>query len=166
MGDSLFHLVGFSLLLGVGATLFMDIWSMFLKRVFNVQPLNYALVGRWLAYLLNGQVLHMNIVKAEPKQHESVIGWVAHYVIGIVFALILVLPSLWMHNPLLNHIGAIVFGSLTVIFPYFIMQPCFGMGIAARKTAEPNSMRMKSLMAHVSFGVGLSLSLFFISMVY
>ncbi|KZN46136.1 DUF2938 domain-containing protein [Pseudoalteromonas luteoviolacea] len=166
MGESALHLIGLSLFLGVGATLFMDIWSVFVKRVFNVQPLNYALVGRWLGHLLHGQLVHGSIVKAATKQHESVIGWAAHYVIGVFFAFIFILSSLWIHVSLLSSVGAIVFGALTVIFPYFIMQPCFGMGIAASKTPQPSSVRLKSLMAHVSFGVGLSLSLFFITVIY
>jgi len=39
--------------------------------------------------------------------------------------------------------------------PYLIMQPSFGLGIAASKAPEPTSARLRSLMAHTAFGVGL-----------
>jgi hypothetical protein len=37
------------------------------------------------------------------------------------------------------------------------MQPAFGMGIAAAKTAKPTHARLRSLMNHVVFGFGLYL---------
>jgi hypothetical protein len=35
------------------------------------------------------------------------------------------------------------------------MQPAFGLGVAASKTPNPNKARLKSLMTHTVFGVGL-----------
>jgi hypothetical protein len=35
------------------------------------------------------------------------------------------------------------------------MQPSFGLGVAASKTPNPNRARLKSLMTHTVFGVGL-----------
>jgi hypothetical protein len=46
----------------------------------------------------------------------------------------------------------------TVPIPYFIMQPALGLGIAAAKTPHPNQARLKSLVTHTVFGVGLYLS--------
>ncbi|MER8732715.1 DUF2938 domain-containing protein [Mesorhizobium sp. M1227] len=34
------------------------------------------------------------------------------------------------------------------------MQPAFGIGIAASKVPNPRTARLRSLMAHLSFGVG------------
>ena len=31
---------------GLGATLFMDVWALLLKRVFSIPSANYCLVGR------------------------------------------------------------------------------------------------------------------------
>ncbi|MGP9766656.1 DUF2938 family protein [Halomonas sp. AOP13-D3-9] len=33
--------------------------------------------------------------------------------------------------------------------------PCLGAGIAARKTPQPNIARLRSLLTHFSFGLGL-----------
>ena len=42
--------------------------------------------------------------------------------------------------------------------PYLIMQPGLGMGIAASKTPKPNVARLRSLVNHTVFGLGLYLS--------
>jgi len=37
------------------------------------------------------------------------------------------------------------------------LQPSFGLGVAASKTPHPNQARLKSLMTHTVFGLGLYL---------
>jgi hypothetical protein len=49
----------------------------------------------------------------------------------------------------------LVFGIVTVAFPFPIMQPSFGLGVAAAKVPHPAQARLKSLMSHTAFGVGL-----------
>jgi hypothetical protein len=41
------------------------------------------------------------------------------------------------------------------VFPFFIMQPSLGLGIAASRTPKPMQARLKSLVTHTVFGVGL-----------
>jgi hypothetical protein len=79
----------------------------------------------------------------------------AHYTIGIVLALVFVLfePADWLAQPTL--LPALLYGIGTVVFPWFIMQPAFGLGIASSKAPDPMQARLKSLMTHSVFGVGL-----------
>ena len=35
--------------IGIGATLVMDIWNLFLKRTFGIPSVNYCVLGRWFA---------------------------------------------------------------------------------------------------------------------
>ena len=143
--------------IGVGATLVMDLWTVFLKRAFNIASLNYGLLGRWLLHMPSGTFRHANINAAAPKPREAAAGWIAHYSIGIAFALVFVAlaPRGWPAQPTL--LPALVFGIATVVFPYFIMQPAFGLGIAASRTPKPAQARLKSLATHTVFGVGLYL---------
>jgi hypothetical protein len=147
-------------IIGMGATLFMDFFALFQQRFFSIVPLNYALVGRWLIYIPKGIFRHKNILLTQPVNKESVIGWFAHYGIGVLFAAIIIVitGNSWLIEPTI--IPSIVFGILTVIFPYFVMQPCLGFGIAAAKSPKPNVARIRSLMAHTIFGLGLYLSAF------
>jgi hypothetical protein len=50
---------------------------------------------------------------------------------------------------------ALLYGIGTVVFPFFIMQPSLGLGSAASRTPNPTQARLKSLLTHTVFGVGL-----------
>jgi DUF2938 family protein len=142
-------------IIGLGATAVLDLWNLFLKRVFQIPSLNYCLLGRWLRHMPEGTFRHASITAAAPRAFECQIGWVAHYSIGAVFALIFVgvTSHEWPMHPTLW--PALLFGVVTVVFPYFLMQPAFGLGIAASKTPRPAVARLKSLATHAAFGVGL-----------
>ena len=153
--ELLFRLFTSSVIIGIGATLVMDLWGILLQRIFGIVPLNYALVGRWLANIPRGAFCHENISMVKPVALESAIGWISHYLIGIIFtaALIIFTGNKWLIEP--SIVAAVTFGALTVAFPFFIMQPCFGFGIAAAKTPKPNVARFRSLLIHLVFGLGL-----------
>jgi hypothetical protein len=146
-----------AILMGLGATLSFDLWAFFLKKAFKISPSNICLVGRWLRYMPNGTFKHVNIGSAPQKSAECMVGWIAHYIIGITFAIVFVAlaGSSWLERPTL--VPAIAFGVITVLAPFFIMQPLFGLGLAASKTANPTQARLRSLMNHTAFGVGLYL---------
>jgi hypothetical protein len=75
------HFLG-SVAVGLGATLFMDVWALLLKRVFSIPLANYCLVGRWLRHMPDGTFMHASIAAASQKHSECAVGWIAHYVIG------------------------------------------------------------------------------------
>ena len=141
--------------IGIGATLVMDLWNLFLKRAFKIPSLNYCLLGRWIRYMPAGTFRHTSISAAPQKPFECKVGWTAHYTIGVVFALVFVVLTSgeWLARPTL--LPALLYGIGTVVFPYFIMQPSFGLGIAASRTPKPMQARLKSLVTHTLFGVGL-----------
>ena len=53
---------------------------------------------------------------------------------------------------------ALAFGALTVAAPLLLMQPAFGMGLAASRTPKPWQVRSRALLTHLVFGAGLYLS--------
>ena len=71
--------------------------------------------------------------------------------IGITFAIAFValVGNNWLQHPTL--IPAILFGVVTVLVPFFIMQPAFGLGFAASKPPNPTQARLRSLMTHTAF---------------
>lgn len=143
--------------LGLGATLTFDLWALFLKHAFGVSPSNMCLVGRWLRYMQEGIFKHPNIAAVPRKSAECTLGWIAHYAIGIAFAItfVAVVGDSWFQHPTLT--PALLFGVITVAAPFFIMQPLFGLGVAASRSANPALARFRSLMNHVVFGMGLYL---------
>lgn len=144
-----------AVLIGAGATVVLDLWTLVLKRVAGLPGPNWGLVGRWLGHFPRGRFKHDNIARAAPIRGERAIGWGAHYVIGILFAaVLLVLWGLdWAHRPTL--LPALVVGVGTVAAPFLLMQPGMGSGVAASKTPNPTQARLRSLMAHTVFGLGL-----------
>ena len=151
------YIVG-SILVGLGATLILDLWALFLKRAFNIPSLNYCLPGRWLLHMPEGKFTHASIAAAQPKHSECTVGWIAHYSIGVVLALgfIVLVSGSWLARPTL--LPALLYGIGTVVFPFFLMQPSFGLGVAASRTPNPTLARLKSLVTHTVFGVGLYVS--------
>jgi hypothetical protein len=147
-------LVG-AILVGLGATLLIDVWALFLRRGFKIPSLDYCLLGRWLLHMPGGTFVHRGIAAASAKPRECLVGWVAHYLIGTSLALVFVIlvSDRWLERPTLW--PALAFGVATTLIPYFVMQPSFGLGIAASKTPKPTQARVKSLMTHTVFGLGL-----------
>ena len=142
---------------GVGATLVMDLWNLFLNRAFGILSLNYCLLGRWLSYMPEGTLRHASITAAPRKPFECTIGWIAHYTIGIVLAVAFVAMASggWLAQPTL--VPALLYGIGTVVFPFFLMQPSLGLGIAASRAPNPTHARLKSFATHTVFGLGLYL---------
>jgi hypothetical protein len=140
---------------GIGATLLMDLWNLFLKRTFSIPSLNYCLLGRWVRHMPGGTLRHASITAAPQKPLECTVGWIAHYTIGVVFALAFVVFTSgdWLARPTV--LPALLYGVGTVVFPFFIMQPSLGLGIAASRTPKPTQARLKSIVTHFVFGVGL-----------
>lgn len=145
-----------AVVIGIGATIIMDLWAILLKRVFSVPSLDYRIVGRWILYMPQGKFKHDNILKVAPVYGERALGWFAHYVTGIVFAALLLLVAglQWTQNPTI--LPALAAGIISVAAPFFIMQP--GFGVAASKTPAPATARLRSLMNHSVFGIGLYLA--------
>lgn len=145
-------------IIGVGATAVMDVWSFVRKPLLGIPPPNYAMVGRWIAHMAFGKFHHQAITASAPMRAECVIGWGAHYVIGVAFAALLigVWGNSWMQNPTVG--PALVVGIATVAAPFLLMQPGMGAGIAASKMPKPNAARLQSLITHAVFGFGLYVS--------
>lgn len=147
-----------ALFIGTGATVVLDLWSVTLKRGFGIPSADWAMVGRWLAHIPRGRFMHAAIAAAPAVRGERLLGWVFHYAVGIAFAALLLAMqgAEWLRHPTL--MPALLVGLLTVVFPFFIMQPGMGAGIAASKTPKPRQSRLRSLAAHAVFGIGLYLS--------
>ena len=149
------YIIASAVAIGVGATAVMDLWALLLRRGFGVASLDLALLGRWIGHFARGRFRHESIARAASVRHERVIGWTAHYTIGVAFAALLLAvwgPD-WLNRPTL--IPALIVSSATLVAPFFVMQPAMGAGIAASRTPRPNLARLRSVVTHRVYGVGL-----------
>ena len=144
-----------TVVIGTGASAVMDLWTVVRARLLGVRMPDYGLVGRWLAYLARRRFRHDSIAASPAVPGERVIGWSAHYLIGMAFAaLLLAIWGLeWASRPRLG--PALIVGIGSVAAPFLVMQPGMGAGIAASRTPRPNAARLQSLVTHAIFGAGL-----------
>ena len=149
--------IGPILVTGIGATVVLDLWLLFLQRL-GVPTLNLAFIGRWVGHLSRGTFAHAAIARADPILGERALGWLAHYVIGIAFAAVLVgsQGATWLRQPTL--MPALIVGVCTVLAPLFVMQPAMGAGFASTKTPTPARNVLRSIANHGVFGLGLYLA--------
>lgn len=145
-------------LVGVGGTIVLDSYAFLLQRLFGVPVTNWRVVGRWLGHMPRGRFVQTHLGQAEPIPGEHALGWVFHYVIGIGYGLLLVgiWGSEWLLQPGITE--PLVLALVLLILPYCIMMPGMGMGIAGSRTPKPVVTRLKSVMGHSIFGIGMYLT--------
>lgn len=147
-----------ALAIGVGATVVLDLWSLYVAKAFRVRGLDFGLLGRWVGHLGRGRLRHESMQAAAPIAGERIIGWATHYATGIVFAAVLLVlagPG-WAKAP--TPLPALGFGLVTLLFPFLVTQPAMGSGFAAARTPDPTAARLRSLGSHLVFGLGLYLT--------
>lgn len=144
------------ILMGIWATLFMDILAIIFAKLKIIHPLIEShIVGRWALYMFRGKFIHQDINKAPALRNEKSAALISHYLIGIVLAGIYLFIELkepvvrdqpWM---------ALIFGILTVLLPWLWLYPSIGLGILASKTTNKSAYIITSLINHTDFGLGL-----------
>lgn len=146
------------ILIGIWATLVMDILAIILGKLKVVRPqISPEIIGRWSLYMLKGKFFHKEINNTPALPNEIFASWISHYLIGIVLAGVYLFLELrypicadkfWM---------AIIFGLLTVFLPWLWLFPSIGLGFFASKTHEKSPYIITSLINHTDFALGLAL---------
>lgn len=144
-----------TVLVGVGATLLLDLWGVARRPLLGWPVADYAPVGRWLGHMARGRFRHVAIARAAPVPGERVLGWMAHYLTGILFAAALVAAcgSSWLAHPAMP--PALLAGLASLALPLLVVQPAMGAGFAASRLPRPGQARLQAVATHVVFGLGL-----------
>jgi hypothetical protein len=143
------------LISGVFATLAIDVWATFANKILKLPRTNWAMVGRWLGHMPSGRLIHNPISSSPSIKNELLMGWFFHYFIGVIYA---ALYAAFVFTALSNTptlASSLVFGLVTILSPWFLMQPSLGLGICAVKAPRPNSVRLQNLIIHSIFGIAL-----------
>jgi hypothetical protein len=144
-----------SVAIGIGATVLMDLWAMFLHLAFSQPRPNWGPPGRWVWHLKDGKVFHDDIADAAPYGHEKALGWAFHYFTGIVYGFILValVGKAWLDAP--TFLPAFILGMVTIGAGWFLLAPGMGAGWAASKRPNPMQIRAFNVISHTVFALGL-----------
>lgn len=148
-----------SILIGAGGTAALDLWNLLLHRVLGMPLPPWHLIGRWFAGLPSGRLVHDKGIGESPVvANELVIGWVMHYLVGMLFAAILltVWGMSWAVAP--TFLPPLIVGLVTVGAGWFILQPGMGVGMACSGAPNPNLARLNNVVGHVVFAIGMYLA--------
>jgi hypothetical protein len=148
------------MIVGILATVTMDVVAVMALRlgIAGQGPRRTGpdLIGRWIGYLLQGKFRHTDILQTPPLRGEFVLGLVVHYSIGIVLALVY-LGLLVVAHATPTALGAIIYGTATTVFPWFLMFPSQGMGWLGWDAPGDVHLARVSLFNHIIFGLGIAL---------
>ena len=151
---------------GIFATIAIDIWATFSNKILKLPRTNWAMVGRWIGHIPSGKFVHHPIGSSLPIKNELFMGWVFHYLIGMTYAAIYVVYVFLVLDRAPTLVSAVVFGLITILSPWFLMQPRLGLGICAAKATQPNMVRLQNFIIHSIFGVALYYGWVFTSIFY
>lgn len=147
-------------IVGILATVTMDVVAIIAFR-FGIagrgpRRTGPDLIGRWVGYLLQGKFRHTDILQTPPLRREVILGFAAHYSIGVVLTLIY-FGGLAAAHAMPNALTAIVYGTATTVLPWFVMFPSQGMGWLGWDAPGDSHLARASLFNHVVFGLGIAL---------
>jgi hypothetical protein len=144
-----------AVLVGIGGTAILDMISFLMERFFGVPATNWAMVGRWVGHMPTGRFVQRDLKQADPISGEHAIGWIFHYVIGAGYGLLLVAiwGAGWLQAP--SFAPPMILVLALLVLPFFVMMPGMGAGIAGNRTPRPNVTRLKSVVGHSIFGIGM-----------
>ena len=148
------------LIVGFLATVTMDVVAMIALRLGlagqGPRRTGPDLIGRWIGYLFQGKFRHPDILQTPPLRGELLLGFAAHYAIGIVLTL-LYLGVLIVVHATPTALSAILYGTATTILPWFLMFPSQGMGWLGWHAPGEAHLARASLFNHIVFGLGIAL---------
>jgi hypothetical protein len=141
------------LVMGLTATVAVDLWATFANKILGWPRTNWGMVGRWIGHMRDGQFTHASIGSSPPIVHESILGWAFHYAIGCLYAALYLTYATFVLDGKPTLVSSVSFGLLTILSPWLLMQPALGLGICASKAPRPALVRMQNLIIHTIFGL-------------
>ena len=150
-------------LMGVFATLVMDIGEEIFKTLFSItKSMEPNHLGRWILNMFRGVFIHDNIQTANPFRFEIPVAISFHYFTGIFLGGIF----LWLKNnikilPSSMYMG-LVYGWSTIFLPGLIMFPALGFGFFGLGIHNGINNVISIVIAHSFYGLGITLWLGFV----
>lgn len=143
-----------ALAIGVLSTLSMDVLTGISTWLKLVAPLPPNLVGRWFASVARAQLIHADISRSSPVNHELFLALPVHYAIGTVLAAMFVWVTSALGWP--RGLGmSLAFGLCTSVLPWVLMFPAMGYGFFGANGPDGTRLFVSSLISHAFFGLGL-----------
>lgn len=144
---------------GVVGTLAMDSLNFLFARAGVLSRIDVGMIGRMAVGWMGGRFRYGHPSEIRPVTHELLLGYVAHYAIGVSLALPYVLgwdllvggpaPALW----------AVPYGLATTVAAYLFVLPSMGLGVFGRLSPNGARVPLSSLANHLFYGLGLAIGI-------
>ena len=144
----IFHIV----IIGIVSCLSMDMWQRLLKLLYDINPSDWGVVGRWFVLVVfRGKIYNPTIDEEVPIKNELMIGWIVHYSVAILYSVFffILLKYEICGASLMN---GIIFGLISVIIPWFFFMPVLGKGFLGIKTQSPFMACSLAVGSHIAIG--------------
>ena len=147
----IFHIV----IIGIVSCLSMDMWQRLLKLLYDINPSDWGVVGRWFVLVVSrGKIYNPTIDEEVPIKNELMIGWIVHYSVAILYSVFffILLKYEICGASLMN---GIIFGLISVIIPWFFFMPVLGKGFLGIKTPSPFLACSLAVGSHIAIGASI-----------
>src|SRR5215469_3517367 len=144
-----------NVLLGIIATITMDVLSAAAIKLRLIAPLPPHLIGRWFGSVARGEVLHSDIGQVSSIQHEMAIAVPVHYAIGVTLALMYLLACSTFELSPGTPVTAVGFALCTNLLPWLLMFPAMGYRWFGAHGPTGTRLFASSFLTHCFYGFGL-----------
>ena len=147
----IFHIV----IIGIVSCLAMDMWQRLLKLLYDINPSDWGVVGRWFVLVVFRRKIYNPTIDEEvPIKNELMIGWIVHYSVAILYSVFffILLKYEICGASLMN---GIIFGLISVIIPWFFFMPVLGKGFLGIKTPSPFLACSLAVGSHIAIGASI-----------
>jgi uncharacterized membrane protein YagU involved in acid resistance len=148
-----------ALVVGVGATLVMDVGAALFRALGVTAGTPPHLFAKWLSYIARGQLVHADIAASPDVPTALPAALAVHYAIGIVLSIgWLAVSRRWLLAGARRWAAALAYGLGTIVFAWFLMFPAMGFGPFGANGPEELLLWRTSTINHLLYGLGLALS--------
>lgn len=117
------------------------------------------MIGRMSSGWIRGNFSYQHPGEMKQDSHEILYGYIAHYAIGVVFALMYVLSWDFLIEGPISSIWALAYGIATTAGSLFFIYPSMGFGMLGRHSPEGIKAPLSSLANHTFYGLGLAMGI-------
>ena len=144
---------------GVLGTLAMDSLNLLFARAGMLSRIDVGMIGRMAAGWARGQFRYGHPSEMKQVANEIRYGYLTHYTIGVILALLYVLGWDLLVGGLASPTWAVAYGVSTTLAAYFFVFPTAGLGVFGRLSPEGIRAPLSSLANHLFYGMGLAVGI-------
>ena len=136
----------------------MDIFNHLFARTGMISRIEVKMIGRMLAGWANGRFRYRHPGEMEQVANEMLYGYLTHYAIGVVLAIIFVLGWYLLVGGPASPVWALAYGIATTVASWFFVYPCMGLGVFGCRSPDGIKASLSSLANHLFFGLGMAVA--------